>query len=158
MRRWIGAALVTVLAVAPLTSPAVAAKKKKPPAPRRVERKVEATYASPAIGAREATGLCPELSNCPRFVPTLEERYLILEVNDDLGMPVSITVGQDTDASNQTVEIAARTCGPITEEIPIEPGVEVIVWLWVAPGANPPCPGSASSGTVTATFANLPKV
>lgn len=158
MRRLVVGICVAAIACAAVGVPAAAAqKKKKPAAPRRVERKVEATYTSPALGAREATGVCPELSNCPRFIPTAKERYLTLEVADDLGQPVSITVGQDSDPSTPTIEVVARTCGPVTEEILIEPGLEVIVWLWVAPGVNPPCPGSASSGTVTATFANLPK-
>jgi hypothetical protein len=47
----------------------------------------------------------------------------MLTVEDAAGLPVSATVGQDTDTSNATTE-----------------------------GANPACAGAATSGSVTATF------
>jgi hypothetical protein len=127
--------------------PADAAKKKKPK-----KRSVTATYDSPAIGAREATGICSGANGCATFIPGPKERSVVLDIKDALGTPVSITVGQDTDPSTATVEVVARTCGGKTEAIPIQPSTTVTVWLWVAPGVNPPCPGVASSGSVKATF------
>ena len=128
--------------------PADAAKKKKKPK----KRSVTATYDSPAIGAREATGICTGSNGCVSFVPATTERSVVLDIKDALGTPVSITVGQDSDTSNATVEVVARTCGGKTEPIAIEPGYTVQVWLWVAPGVTPPCPGVGSTGTVKATF------
>ena len=148
--------LIVLLAVAALAaasvagSPADAKKKKKKK--KVVIRTAEAAYDSPAIGAREVTGVCSGSNGCATFPVGANERSLVLEVTDQLGQPVALTVGQDTDTSNATTEVVAKTCGGKTEPIAIEPGVEVMVWMWVAPGVTPPCPGVATTGTVKATF------
>lgn len=149
MRRSLMTILVLVLLVGSLGS-VEAAKKKKKKGP--VARTAVATYDSPAIGAREATGVCSGANGCVAFPVGAEETSIVLEVADTLGQPVAITVGQESDPSNSTTEVVARTCAGKTEPIPIAPGIEVNVWLWVAPGLTPPCPGAASTGTVTATI------
>ena len=148
MRRTLSLLITSALLAGMVAAlPADAAKKKKPK-----KRSVTATYDSPAIGAREATGLCSGSNGCVTFVPDPKERSVVLDIKDMLGTPVAITVGQDSDTSNATVEVVARTCGGKTEPIAIEPGFTVQVWLWVAPGVTPPCAGVGSTGSVKATF------
>lgn len=149
MRKLFVASLLAGLIVGSVVAPSDAKKKRR-------ERNAEATYTSPAVGSASATGTCPGDNGCARFPVGSKERYLQLEIADDSGMPVSATIGQDTDPSNATVEVVGRICGETEEPLAIEPGVEVVVWVWVLPSASPPCPGMATAGTVKAIFSNVP--
>jgi hypothetical protein len=124
--------------------------------PKKVKRKATATYDTPAVGSGDATGVCSGANGCATFGIGAGERFLHLEIEDSAGLPVYATVGQDTDPSNNFTEVVGRICGSTQEPLPIEPGIEVLVWVWVAPGAQPPCAGTATTGTVTATISNLP--
>ena len=136
--------LGVILVLSVSTSASVAGKKPKP-------RKVTATYDSPAIGGGDTTGLCSGANGCVQIGIGPKEKLLSLSIEDSSGLPVSATVGQDTDPSNATTEVVGRFCGVTEKPFVIEPGVPVTVWLWVLPGLNPPCAGAATSGTVTAT-------
>ena len=128
-----------------LAAPSAAGRKPK-------ARKATAVYDSPAIGGGDATGVCSGSNGCVSFGVGPKETTLTLTIEDAAGLPVSATVGQDTDPSNATTEVVGRFCGTTEEPMTIEPGIAVTVWLWLLPGANPACPGAATSGTVTATF------
>ncbi|MDQ3958691.1 MAG: hypothetical protein M3273_10255 [Actinomycetota bacterium] len=152
MRRGIAVALVTVVAVAGGSAlPAGAAKKPKP-------RTFELAYSEPAIGAAGA-GVCLQGSSCLFFGPPAgKEKFFSVEIEDSSGLPAPASVIQDTNGDGNflvTDDLTVGICGATTEPIEIEPGKDVSVWVWRA-GANPPCPGTASSGMATATFSATP--
>ncbi len=144
MRRLIVVVMSAVLAFGALTGPGTAGKKKI--------RKMTATYDSPAIGSGDATGTCLGSNGCVEFPIGAKETSISMKIEDANGLPVYATVGQDTDPGNNFVEAVGRFCGATEKPFKIEPGVTVIVWLWALPGASPPCPGFASTGSVTATI------
>lgn len=154
MRRTITTLLVLSLIGGAFAAPAAnAAKKKKKP--KRVERTAEGTYDLPAIGAG-GLGICfPGTIGCIAFGATAEEKFIEVSVKDQLGQNVYASVSQDIDGDNRGDQ-GFNICGSTTEPMPIEPGVEVIVFIWEGPGIRPPCAGASSSGKVTVTFSNLP--
>ena len=146
MRRIFVALMAALVVTGLLAAPSVAGNRKPKP------RKATASYDSPAIGGGDATGICSGSNGCVSFGVSGKERTIHLLIEDAAGLPVSATVGQDTDPSNATTEVVGRFCGETTEPLAIEPGITVTVWLWLLPGANPACPGAATNGTVTATL------
>jgi hypothetical protein len=151
MRRSIAVTLALVLAVAAFSVPASGAKKVK-----KKTRKATAIYDSPAIGSGDATGVCSGSSGCAMFGIGPKETFISFEIEDQLGLPVYATVGQDQNPDDQFTDVIGKFCGTTEEPFPIQPGIQVIVWVWALPGANPPCPGAATTGTVTAKISNLP--
>ena len=150
MRRTTVYLAVASLLVAPLAVPAHAGKKAKP-------RKLEITYTEPAHGTH-GVGVCFEGMSCAFFGdPLLKERFVSIEVEDDLGTDVFASLIQDTNEDGNylaTDDLTVHFCGSTPEPVEIEPDKGVSVWVWQGPGAYPPCAGGASSGTVTATFTN----
>jgi hypothetical protein len=142
------AVLAALVAVSLVAAPSEAGKRK----PKPKMRKATAAYDSPAIGGGDATGVCSGANGCVSFGVGPKETTIDLVVEDAAGLPVSATVGQDSDPSNATTEVVGRFCGETEEPLVIQPGITVTVWLWLLPGLNPACPGAATSGTVTATF------
>jgi len=146
MRKLIVVLLSAALATSALAAPGAAGKKKA--------RKATATYDSPAIGSGDATGICSGANGCVEFPIGAKERAISLVIEDSSGLPVYATVGQDTDPSNNFTETIGRFCGATEEPFPVEPGIPVTIWLLALPGASPPCPGGATSGTVKATISS----
>jgi hypothetical protein len=152
MRKATVVLLMIAVVVGSLVAPADARKKKK-------TRKAVATYASPAIGNADLTGTC--LGECPTFGVATTERYLTLKIEDDSGLPVSATIGQDSNPDDNFTDRIGEVCGETEQPIPVMPGAQVIVWVWATPrlgviAGGGPCLGAATSGTITATFSNLP--
>ncbi len=150
MRKTTVVGLVAVLACAAGSMPAGAAKRAKP------KRTMEMPYSEAAIGAAGA-GVCLQGSSCLFFGPPArgEKRFAVV-IEDDLGQPVPASVIQDTNGDGNflvTDDLTVGICGSTDEPVEIEPGKAVSVWVWRA-GANPPCPGTATSGTATATFSS----
>ncbi|MGH2753821.1 MAG: hypothetical protein ACRDLB_05250 [Actinomycetota bacterium] len=150
MPRIVAVALAGSLLLGTTALPAQAGKKRK-------ERKVELSYSEPAIGTAGA-GVCLQGSSCLFFGPPGRgEKFFTVEINDDLGVSVYASVIQDTNEDGSflvTDDLTVDICGATEEPIEIEPGKDVSVWVWRTPGANPPCPATASSGTAEATFSN----
>ena len=138
--------------VAALATPTLA--RKKP-----AKRKYELTYTEPAVGTAGA-GVCTQGSSCLFFgAPAGREKYFAVEVVDDLGTAVYASVIQDTNEDGNFLvadDLTVGICGATEEPIEIEPGKAISVWVWEGPGADPPCPGGASSGTATAFFSAKP--
>lgn len=149
MRKTIVAGLAAALACAAASVPADAAKRPKPK-----KRSIELAYAEPAVGAAGA-GVCLQGSSCLFFgPPAAGEKLFEVVIEDDLAQPVPASVIQDTNEDGSflvTDDLTVGICGATDEPVEIEPGKAVSVWVWRA-GANPPCPGTATSGTATATF------
>ncbi len=152
MRKTIVAVAVASVVIGALSVPAHAGKKAKP-------RKLEMTYSEPAHGTA-GIGVCFQGSSCAFFgEPLGKERFVAVTVEDDLGTDVYASLIQDTNGDGNflaTDDLTVNFCGVTTEPVELEPDKAVSVWVWQGPGANPPCAGGASSGTVTATFSTTP--
>ncbi|MGH2729182.1 MAG: hypothetical protein ACRDJI_01075 [Actinomycetota bacterium] len=151
MRKTTAVLLLIGAIVGSLVAPADAGKKKKKP------REAVVTYASPAIGSADATGTCPD--GCPTFGVAATERYLTLKIEDDSGLAPAATIGQDSDPNDNFVDRIGEVCGETEAAIPVVPGAQVVVWVWATPrlvAGGGPCLGAGTSGTITATFSNLP--
>jgi hypothetical protein len=143
--------LALVLTAAAFGVPIADAKKAK-----KKSRMATSVYDSPAIGSGDATGICSGSSGCATFGIGPKETFISFEIEDALGLPVYATVGQDLNPDDQFTDVVGKFCGTTEEPFAIQPGIEVLVWVWALPGANPPCPGAATSGTVTAKISNRP--
>jgi hypothetical protein len=151
MRKAVVLMLITgLIASAFVATPAIAKKK------RKVERKVEGTYANPAIGIPGVVG-SGAAGGIYEFPTMSKEAFVSIDIADDGGQAVTATLSQDTDPSTTTWEIFATICGKTEEPLPIAPGITLRVSVYTMPGPDQPtCTGPASSGTINATFSNLP--
>jgi hypothetical protein len=89
-------------------------------------------------------------SNGVKFKVRPGERFVSVVLDDDAGMPVRATIGQDHDGDGVT-EHEHEICGATTAPIKLTPGAPVIVWAQEGPcedGTN----AVATYGKVTATF------
>ncbi|MFN2526812.1 MAG: hypothetical protein ABR505_11215 [Actinomycetota bacterium] len=142
------------LLLASLAAPADAQKKKKKK-PQRTEREVSSEYQAPAIGSADAGGACLAATNsCGTFTATAEEHYMKVVIEDAAGGPVSASVGWDVDGDGLS-DTQFTLCGETASFMPIDNTFEINVFIWALPSSS--CPdGHATTGTVTATFSNLP--
>lgn len=149
MRRLVIALTIAALAAGLLTGPADAGKKKKPK-----PRTAEAAYDGPAIGVGGVGGVCSGSQGCVQFPLGPTEGFISLESDDSSGQPVFLRVVQDTNGDG-TNEGVGSWCGTTGEPIAVTPGVPATVFIY-AVGANPPCPGPATGGTVKAVISSTP--
>lgn len=148
MRKLLVAAAVAGLVVGSVAT-AEAGKKK---APKKTTRVAEAAYVAPARFYWAPTG---DNIGGASFPTGAGESYVSVEVQDDLGMDVSAAVGQDPEGDGTVA--TTSFCTSTEEPLPITPGVEVTVFVYVGPCTSPaPAPAFASQGKVIATFSNLP--
>jgi hypothetical protein len=130
-------------------------KKKKPPAPVKVTREVQGSYAAPA----GAVGLCSQddAIGCVVMTSGVEESYLTAKVTDAHGQPVAVAVKSDLDGDNASETLWGTFCGETTEPIQIQPGAEIIFWIGITPDtADDGCsPGEGTQGTVDVVFSNM---
>jgi hypothetical protein len=155
VRRALTVLVALILLVGALAAPGAEAKKRKKKPSRT--RTVETTYSEPAVGTA-GIGVCFQGSSCVFVEPVKGERYASVEITDEFGLPVYASIIQDTSGDGNylaTDDSTTHICGKTTEPLEIEPST-VTVWIWQGPGAVPPCPGLASSGTVTTTFSKSP--
>ncbi len=154
MKKFVVLAAVAGLLVGSLVTPADAQKKKKK-GPQRTEREVSSDYQAPAIGTADAGGACPGATNsCGTFTATADEHFMKVVIEDAAGGPVSATVGWDTDGDGLS-NPQFTLCGETPNFMPIDNSFEINVFVWALPSSS--CPdGHATTGTVTATFSNLP--
>lgn len=148
-RRFLALTLAALTVVA-FATPGSAGKKKAPK-----PRQMELTYTNPAYGTA-GIGLCFQGESCLFYgAPLPKEKYFQVEIKDQLGSDVYASVIQDTNGDGSylaTDDLTVGICGKTTEPIEIEPNKPVSVWVWQGPGVDPPCAGTATSGTATATF------
>ena len=149
MKRLLISALTIALVAGALALPAEAGKKK------RTQRVATGTYENPAIGVPGVVGSAAA-GGAVEFPLGPTEKFISVEITDDLGRPVIATMSQDTDPSTPTWEIFATICGGTEEPLPVQPGVAVRVSVYTSPGPDQPtCTGPATSGTIKATLSNL---
>jgi hypothetical protein len=120
-------------------------------------RTVKGTYATPAVGvAGNGGGGCSQNAGqgCVQLTTRKSDHYVSISITDASGRPVFASVSQDKATGNgphMTVPVG-DICGKTTQPLSIQGGYPVDVFLWEGPGANPPCAGVATQGTVTAKF------
>jgi hypothetical protein len=148
-------ALVVGLTFMAPTVEAKSKKKKKKVVPK-IERTVSAGYLVP-VGAAEQGGYVTAAGNNVggvAFTPAPGEAYVSVTITDTAGQPVSGMIAQDTNGDNLT-DTSAGFCGATTEPVPIDPAYNVVVYVFEGPCSDT-TPAVATTGTVTATFSNLP--
>lgn len=149
MRKLLVAAVVAGLVVGSVAT-AEAGKKKK--APKKTTRVAEATYIAPARFYYAPTG---DNIGGATFPTGAGETYVSVTIEDDLGMGVSAALGQDPEGDNTVA--TTDFCTSTEEPLPIDPGLEVIVFVYAGPCTSPqPAPAFATQGTIIATFSNMP--
>lgn len=167
MKRALAVALALGLLAGAYVAPAEAGKKKKKPV--KVERVVEFDYTCPCgvkvLGKGPAwqfgtlTGGDPNMGGgAVTFDPSVE-KYLKVESEDAMGMPLAIKIAMDTDPNDTSVNnTVADICGATEEDEPVElPDVEAEFRVFVTSGTCADgTPQVASEGMITFTFSNLP--
>jgi hypothetical protein len=152
MRRTIVTALVISLIAGVLLAPAEARRK------RRIVQRVKAEYQTPALGHVDGPAAClggTDVAGCVTLIPRAGMKYLKLRIKDESGTSTYAALSQDLDGDDVGDTDYPNVCGKTTKAIKIRPGYEVTVFINGGPGADPPCPGVGTSGTVQATFSNL---
>ena len=149
VRKLIVTGVIVGLLAGAMAVPAEAGKRKR-------TRVATGTYDNPAIGIPGVVG-SSTLGGAVEFPITAKESFIAVKITDDSGQPVTATMSQDTDQSTPQWEIFATICGQTEEPLPISPGIAVRVSVYTTPGPEQPsCTGPATSGTIKATFSNLP--
>jgi hypothetical protein len=156
MRKLIVVALVMGLIAGAMLMPAEAKKKKKkPPVPVKVERTVDFDYVCPCQGNYQfgsATGT--NLGGGPLPIGS-EELFVSIIAEDTSGMPVLVSINQDTngDGLNDGVADVCAT-GEKGDAAEVTPGLELRLFITTGPcgdGASVPF-----GGTLHITLSNLP--
>lgn len=148
MRKILVIALAASLVFGSLATAEAGKKKRKP---KRIERTEEATYVAPAYFYWAPTG---DNIGGVKFATGPKDKFVSIEIQDTLGQPVSGSVGQDPEGDGTVA--TTPFCTKTEEPLPIEPGLEVTVFVFVGPCTTPPGPAVATQGTVIGTFSNLP--
>ncbi len=145
----------TVLTIFSLVfgSVATAGPKRKP---QRTTRTIEGSYAAPAIFVY---GSCSDSGGvgCVSFTTGPNERFVTARAVDAHGLPVFVLI-RDEHMSDpiEGAEVYGTFCGETPEPIAVPPGRNLQFWVG-APFAVYACqPGAGTTGTITATFSNLP--
>lgn len=147
MKRFVAVAVtVGLLAGALAVAPAEAKKRKKPKKQTRTE---EGSY----NGGTGVLTIYPINHGGYRFATATTEAYVMVELVDTTGADIGFNVGQDPDGDLQA-DIVGSGCGKTALPIPIQPGVEVTVF--VGDLTLCPEPSPATVGTITVTFSNIP--
>lgn len=150
--------LATLLSVCLLTGvvgalPDAGAGKKK----KRVERTAEEQYVGFSGFRGAAEGACDaEPVGCVILPIEAGEKFVSVEVADTAGQPVWASVyiyGYSAPADTHE-----HVCGASDGPLALGPGVTelVVILTQTTGGATSPCTGPSTTGTVTATFSNLP--
>lgn len=128
-------------------------RKKKPPAPVKVERVVDFAYQCPCAGLFQLGGLTggdPNLGG-GIFGPGAGEVYLTAVATDTAGQPIAVDINQDVDGDGLNDSVGTF-CGETTEPMPINEGLEIRVFI----GDPSICAGPATMGSIKFTLSNLP--
>ncbi|MEA2432831.1 MAG: hypothetical protein QOG54_288 [Actinomycetota bacterium] len=161
MKRALVLALVVGLLAGMMLMPAEAKKKKKP-APAKVERVVELPYqcpcgvwnpASPAgfwlAGGAVGGALTPTGG---------DDKFVKVEITDASGQKVNIGLAQNVDGTDNFAEVpVGEVCGTTEEPLAVpNPGVQVDIFVYEGTCTDMATPSIATSGTIKLTFSNMP--
>ncbi|MFN2588422.1 MAG: hypothetical protein ABR613_09955 [Actinomycetota bacterium] len=160
MKKAMVVALTAALVAGAFAGPADAGKKRKP---KRVERVVEVEYSAPGIGVATpgpSGGICPYADpttrECIEIPLQLGERYVKVELSDAAGQKVAGFISQGDTTGDGISDLYGDFCGAHPEPIELQ-SKSAPVRISFYNGAKADCaPSVATTGTITATFSNLP--
>ncbi|MDQ3939994.1 MAG: hypothetical protein M3238_01445 [Actinomycetota bacterium] len=144
MRRSLVVSVALTLVFGALTSSAGGEPKNR----KKKGRVATAEYFAPAYFSWNPTG--EHNIGGVTFTTGGKERFVSIKIEDDLGTPVSAAAGQDPEGDNTVA--TTEFCSETTTPLPIEPGLELTVFVFVGPCTSPLGPAFATQGKVTATF------
>lgn len=163
MKKAIVSAVVVGLVASAMVVPAEAAKKKKPV---RIEQVVELQYTGGEIGVNTpvaSAGSClvgGAVFTCKELIPpSAGFSYIKIEVKDATGLTVGGFLAQQDADGDGLQDGYGEFCGAHKEFVPMDvPGSVVGISLY--PGAcdngGTPAPSTPTTGTIVATFSNMP--
>lgn len=147
-------ALLIILSLGALVAnvPANAAPRRKH---KRVERTVEASYATPAAGVALAGDFYAACKHgdgigCVKITPEPKELFARVAITDTTDLPVHGFI-TNIDAST----VIADFCGETRDTVFLGSGDEFLVWAFAGPCSDG-TPAMATSGTVTVVLSNRP--
>ena len=147
MRKFSIMAITIALVLGAILAPvAGAARKAKKVKTTRTETADYTTSGSAAAPIGVAT-VCAQSQGCLTFVAQSKEEYVTFTVTDATGTPAPFLVSLDG-ATTSTY------CGATDRPVWLNRATEIEVLI--ATVAVPDCPGVATSGSLSATFSNLP--
>ncbi|MEA2499005.1 MAG: hypothetical protein QOH26_1410 [Actinomycetota bacterium] len=88
-----------------------------------------------------------------KFPTKSTERYVKVKLTDATGQPVGFSVGQDPDGDS-SADILGKGCGKTKGSVPIQGGVDVIIFVGELEACGDPTIGT--QGEIAAVFSNLP--
>lgn len=157
MRKALSVMVMIGLLVGSLAMPAEAGKKKKkkPPAPVKVERVVEVRYEASAIGGADTPAIYPTGPIFPvNFVAGPGEVFAKVEIIDDFSPNASAGFSYDSDGDGLN-DAGFDVCGSTPEPVEVIPGTQYNIFPYLLPSTT--CTdGVATSGTIKITLSNLP--
>ena len=166
MKKAIVTALVVGLVAGAMALPAEAGKKKKKKKPVRVEQVVEVPYTGGELGVNTpgpSGGIClngADVFACKEIIPPAGNfPYIKIEIKDATGLTVGGFLAQQDSDGDGFQDGYGTFCGAHTESVPLEvPGAVVGISLYpgACDNAGTPAPSTPTTGTIVATFSNLP--
>jgi hypothetical protein len=145
MKRLVALFMMVAIAAAFVAVPAEAAKKKKKPA-KRVQ---ELRYENPAIGTAGAAGC----AGCPQFSTGPGERFLSVEITDDVSPIGYADISYDSDGDGIS-DTGVTVCGATEGAVEVPESTTFTVFPYAIP--SPFCVGSSTAGTLKLTFSATP--
>ena len=159
------ALLVGVVAASPAEA---GKKKKKKAAPAPIVRTVELPYSCPCgfswgtevpvVGSGVGFWLAGGTFGGGPLATGSEEKFVGVEVVDQLGQSVSVSLGQDVDGDGLSEEDLGAVCGK--SDGPLEvvaPGSEVSAFVYEGLCMDGTTPSIATTGVIKFTFSNVPE-
>lgn len=166
MKKAIVSALVVGLVAGAMVLPAEAGKKKKKKPPARVEQVVEVPYTGGELGVSTpgpSAGGClngTEVFSCKEIIPPAGDfPYIKIEIKDATGLTVGGFIAQADNDGDGLQDGYGSFCGAHAESVPLEvPGAVVGISLYpgACDNAGTPAPSTPTTGTIVATFSNMP--
>lgn len=164
MKKVIVSAVTVGLVAGAMVLPAEAAKKKKKPV--RVEQVVELAYTGGEIGVNTPAasgGTClvgGAAFTCKELIPpSADFKYIKVEVQDATGQTVGGFLAQQDADGDGLQDGYGEFCGAHPEFVPMDvPGTTVGISLYpgACDNAGTPAPSTPTTGTIVATFSNMP--
>ncbi len=150
MKKWLVLIMVLGLVVGSVATADAGKKKKKKKAP--APRVMEVRYENPAIGINGVGGVC---SGCPQIAVGADERFISVELDDDVSPFPTMRFSWDTDGDGRN-DTGVVVCGAETDApLEVPPGVTMTAFPYPVPG--PACPtGFAVTGSIKITFTATP--
>ncbi|HEV2756006.1 MAG TPA: hypothetical protein VG318_09555 [Actinomycetota bacterium] len=161
MKKAIVVALTAGLVAGAFVGPADAGKKKKKIV--RVERVVEVEYTAPGAGVTTPAasgGICPfadpTTQECIEIPLQLGEAYIQVSIADAAGQTVAGYISQGDTDGDGIGNLYGDFCGAHPEPIELQSASAPVRISFYNGASSTDCPSLATTGTITATFSNLP--